>query len=108
MIELRATVTMSKPIVALTDNDTGRGGLSMEEVRAQLCEADANYQKWGFDDDGPRGEELYKTLFGEEPIEWNRIGVFQEYARSKDDQTRERSLVSFFRLTRASMRARCS
>ena len=80
MIELRSTVSMSKPLVALTDNDAARGGLSMEEVRTQLCEADTNYQKWGFDDDGPRGEQLYERLFSEEPVEWNRIGVFQEYA----------------------------
>ena len=38
------------------------------------------YAKWDFntEPDGPRGQELYDHLFKHEPIEWNRLGVFQD------------------------------
>ena len=81
MIELRSSVSKKKPIIALTENDSTRGGLSMDEVRTQLHEVDANYVKWGFDDDSTGsagGEALYAALFHDEPVEWNRIGAFQE------------------------------
>ena len=77
MIELRSSVSMRKPILALVDPDSSRGGLTQEQVFQQLVETDARYAKWGFDTDGPRGAELYAALFAREPIEWNRIGCFQ-------------------------------
>ena len=80
MIELRASVSKKKRIIALIDNEANHGGLRISAVQAQLLEADSKYSKWGFDDDGPRGEKLFEALFEQEPIEWNRIGAFQEYA----------------------------
>ena len=76
MIEIRSTVSMRKPIIPLVDPDSSRGGLTKEEVKEQLVEAEAQYAKWGFEG-GPYGEELYAGLFASEPIEWNRLGVFQ-------------------------------
>ena len=78
MIELRATVRQGKPIIPLVDPDGSRGGLTKQAIYQQLCEADASYPKWGFDSDGPCGEELYSSLFEHEPIDWNRIGHFQD------------------------------
>lgn len=78
MIELRSTVMKKKPIIALMDPESGRGGLTKEEVHTELVEADASYVKWEFDNDGPRGEALYTALFQIDYIEWNRIGCFQD------------------------------
>ena len=36
------------------------------------------FGKWGFNGSGPSAKELYTTLFACEPIEWNRIGAFQD------------------------------
>ena len=80
MIELRASVTKKKRIIALVDNEVNHGGLRISEVKAQLLEADSKYSKWGFDDDGPRGEKLFEALFEHGIVEWNRIGAFQECA----------------------------
>ena len=47
----------------------------------QLMESDDRWDKWQFDGDGlgdAKGEALYTTLFSYEPIEWNRIGHFQD------------------------------
>ena len=78
MIELRATVAKGKPIIALVDADAKKGGLTKQQVLEQLLASDANYEKWGFKDDGPRGHALHEALFAAEPIEWNRIGAFQD------------------------------
>ena len=77
MIELRSSVSKRKPLIALTE-DAAHAGLSMNEVLVQLRDADSSYEKWGFGDDEPRSEALYEALFTDEPIEWNRIGAFQE------------------------------
>ena len=53
------------------------GGLSLDDVERQLDDADANYVKWRFDDELPKGGELMEALFADHPIEWNRLGVFQ-------------------------------
>ena len=78
MVELHATVREKKRIIALVDSDVSRGGLTVTEVREQLCKADTLQSEWGFTDDGLNGTELYEALFREDPIEWNRIGAFQE------------------------------
>jgi len=78
MRELISTVTKQKPLIALTDPETSHGGLSLEEVREQLMEADGLYEKWGFTEAMPSGQELYSALFASETIEWNRIGHFQD------------------------------
>ena len=46
MRELTAAVTMCKPIIALVDPDESRGGLSLEQLKASLIEADDLYAKW--------------------------------------------------------------
>ena len=41
--------------------------------------ADGNYDTWGFaGDGGPDGDSCTQALFADEPIEWNRIGAFQD------------------------------
>ena len=78
MIELRSAVMKGKRIQPLLDPESNHGGLTREQIYDQLVAADANYSKWGFDDDGPKGAELEKALFEQDPIEWNRIGAFQD------------------------------
>ena len=77
MIELRAAVKLGKHIQPLMDLEASRGGLTRDEVCNQILAADAHYAKWGFVD-GPRGAELCAKLFERQPIEWNRIGAFQD------------------------------
>jgi len=84
--ELVASTAMRKPIIPLIDLDESHGGLSLEEVRRQLVEADARHAYWGFrtqesNQEGPiwpGSDALHKHLFDGEPIEWNRIGHFQD------------------------------
>ena len=78
MIELRASAKMGKLIIALVEPDASKGGLTQSQVHEQLIEAETSlYQKWLFDE-GPSAEELYAALYKHEPIEWNRIGAFQD------------------------------
>jgi hypothetical protein len=77
MIELRAAVMLGKHIQPIIDLDPDRGGLTEDEVCNQLLAADAHYEKWGLVD-GPRGAALSAKLFERKPIEWNRIGPFQD------------------------------
>merc|ERR1711988_1872331 len=80
MVELTSTTKLQKPVVALVDPDSSRGGMSADEVHTQLLEAESSYLKW-FGSDAetlPRGDELYNHLFLREAIEWNRIGHFQD------------------------------
>ena len=83
MRELVASTVKQKPIIALIDPDASRGGLSLVEVQAQLTEADALYEKWGFNTEAGalHGKALKDHLFAHEPIEWNRIGHFQDVRR---------------------------
>ena len=78
MRELVASTMKAKPIIALIDPDASRGGLSLEQVRERLVSAESRYGAWGFDAaTTPSGSALYDHLFAREPIEWNRLGVFQ-------------------------------
>lgn len=86
MRELIAATKNRKPIVALLDPDASRGGLTKQEVREriQLAE-DTCYDKWGFASPTtgqslatPAAQALYDHIFAMEPIEWNRIGCFQD------------------------------
>lgn len=92
---LRAVVTR-KPILPLLELETSHGGLTKEEVLDFLRDADrpcekrkghysSKYEMWGLDKevaswgyDLPSGDELYRALFASIPIEWNRIGAFQD------------------------------
>ena len=65
-----------------------RGGLSREEVRAQLIEGEASYAKWGFNaETTPAGQALSDHLFEDELIEWNRAHGTSE-RRSVEPGTR--------------------
>jgi hypothetical protein len=73
MRELVSTTTKRKPVITLIDPDASHGGLSVEEVHAQLLAEDGNYAKWGFDAaTTPTAQALHDYLFHAEPIEWNR------------------------------------
>jgi len=80
MRELVSSAAKQKPIIALIDPDASRGGMSLNEVKMQLVEADELYAKWAFNEKpgALRGEALYTHLFAHESIEWNRIGHFQD------------------------------
>ena len=137
MRELVSSVQKGKPIIALIESDASRGGLTLEQVHAQLKAAEGSYAKWGFDPVGsdptdevppakapmpkadalglvtevglnvleaasgldldgdgdvgqlndensakaattPSGQILFDHLFAFDPIEWNRIGHFQD------------------------------
>ena len=81
MIELRSSVMKGKRIMPLVEPLLDRGGLTQKQIHDDLVAADAFYAKWGFEGDGgPRSDELMAALFsGElEPVEWNRIGAFQD------------------------------
>ena len=92
---LRAFVT-GKPIVVLAEPDSKKGGMTSEQVMQQLREAEAPYKKhgeefpskyvmwglarevegWGYH--MPSADVLHTALFDVEPIEWIRIGKFQD------------------------------
>ena len=80
MRELISATKMGKPIIALTEPDVSKGGLSSAQVRQQLRDAeDMLYAKWGFNEGKtPTADELYDHLFEHETIEWNRFGHFQD------------------------------
>jgi len=77
MRELTSAVRMDKPIVALLEPDAVHGGLSIEQVRTQLFEAEQRFREWGFGEGTPGGAALCDALFALSPIEWNCIGPFQ-------------------------------
>ena len=79
MIELRSSVQQDKLIIPVVDPDAKRGGLTEEQVQEQLVKAENDsFVKWGFGDQGPSAEKLFAALFAAGPIEWNRIGPFQD------------------------------
>jgi len=79
MIELQASVKQGKLIIPLLDPDASKGGLTQHQVHDLLIKAEESlYEKWGFDGTSLSAEALYKALFATPPIEWNRIGAFQD------------------------------
>ena len=79
MRELRSCTQKGKPMIAVLDPDSSNSALSLDEVKGELIVANGNYDKWGFaGDGGPDGESCTQALFADEPIEWNRIGAFQD------------------------------
>ena len=80
MREIISSVRKGIPIIALVDPDANRGGLTMQQIRTQLVEAQANYERWDFDIGCPGADDLMEALFREEPIEWNRLSAFQAAA----------------------------
>jgi len=87
MREILRAVVMKKPIFSLVEPEAKHGGLTFDEVRQQLDDNDAQgfYDKCGLAQEVaewghpmPSAGELFDALFAEEPIEWNRIGFFQD------------------------------
>ena len=92
---LRAVVT-GKPMVTLMESEAKKGGLTQNRVLQQLCEAatscDKNgkaypskYAMWGLANEMtawgyemPSAGVLHASLYNHEPIEWNRVGAFQD------------------------------
>ena len=81
MREIISCFAKGKAIIALLEPETNHGGLTPEMIKAQLIAAEDSYAKWGFASDSPRADALLDALFADEPIEWNRIGAFQEVTR---------------------------
>jgi hypothetical protein len=84
MRELMRALQLGKPIIALLEPDRKHGGLGSEQVRRQLWEAEGLYASWGLEAEmidwgfeRPDPDALHASLFAE-PIEWNRIGAFQD------------------------------
>ena len=68
-----------KLINSLVDPDASKGGLTQLQVQEQLIKAETSlYEKWNLDSNGPSAQELYTALFDQSPVEWNRIGAFQD------------------------------
>ena len=91
MRELLRAVVTGKPIVALLETEAKHGALTDEQVRTQLQDAvtrmstESEGHWWGLAQEVtswgyklPSAEALHTGLFAKEPIEWNRIGVFQD------------------------------
>ena len=82
MRELVCSTEKQKPVIALLDLDVSRGGMKPSDIKVQLLDASRFYNTWGFTPDQPRGQALHDHLFTHEPIEWNRIGHFQDVVRA--------------------------
>ena len=78
--ELRAAVRLDKPLLALLETDESKGGMSVEQIRTQLMEADELMLKWfgSADAEALSGARLADALLAREPIEFNRLGPFQD------------------------------
>lgn len=94
---LRAAVT-KKPAITMLESEKHHGGMLLEDVDVMLSELDTScekngrrfasmYELWGLTNEVkewqyamPHAAELRDYLRAEQPIEWTRIGAFQEYA----------------------------
>ena len=74
MRELIASTVKQKPVIALVDPEATKGGLSLDQVHAQLMNAEPeHFPRWNFDaEETPRAQALYDHLFMSDPIDWNR------------------------------------
>ena len=68
--ELRHSVESGKRIIAMLEPDANRGGLTVAQVEEMLCDSPHVSSP-------DEGAALAMALFQEPPIEWNRLGVFQ-------------------------------
>ena len=98
MRELLRAVLLHKPIITLLEPEKRHGGLTLNQIKQQLLQADEPFvhevtsvshankyafwrldrevAEWGFE--MPSGQQLFDALCAIEPIEWNRIGAFQD------------------------------
>ena len=86
MRELLRAVYDGKPVQSVMESDPRKGGLTREQVLARLQAADDKYFQWGLADEmeawgfpQPSAQQLHDVLYDAcEPIEWTRIGFFQD------------------------------
>jgi len=96
MREILRAVVKRKPILAMLEPEREKGGLTQDEIFREVHEADTTCEKagkwysskyvlWGLDaevkDWGyhmPDGSDICNEVFESDPIEWNRIGAFQD------------------------------
>ena len=94
MRELLRAVWNKKKIIAVLETEEKHGGLTKGQIKEQLIEAVQKFDDWGLaremndasvwdprrweGNKYPGGDELFNKLFENEPIEWNRIGAFQD------------------------------
>ena len=64
MRELKQSALQSKRLIAMLDPEARKGGLGLHEVQGLALSAG--------------GEAVASALFAEKPIEWNRLGFFQD------------------------------
>ena len=82
--ELRHATAKRKPLIALLEVEAKHGGVSQPQMCEQLMAAEARFPFWGLPERGsaagtaPGGVALATALFASEPIEWARIGAFQD------------------------------
>jgi len=84
---LRATFDR-KPILALMEDSAKAGHLRRDDVHARLVHAEENhmYDKWGLANEmvdwkyqpQPTASQLFEAIFAQPPIDWHRVGVFQQ------------------------------
>jgi len=88
MRELLRAFHLKKPIITLQEQDQKKGGLTPEQVRRQLHEADAMLTRWGLSEEleewncpRPTPDQLYDALDIEglrgTPLLWERLTDFQ-------------------------------
>ena len=92
MRELLRAVVTHKKVITLLEPDINHGAMSREDVMLALQAADdGNYVRWGLDEelaewaindgtteDIPDCHEIYRYLFQEDALEWERVAYFQE------------------------------
>jgi len=83
--ELLRSVFSRKPIIALLEPETRKGGLTQAQIRVELQGSSDAFVSMGLTDEMeswglpvPSVDALFDALFGAAPIEWNRLGVFQD------------------------------
>ena len=93
--ELILSVLLGKPLIAVIEPDTFRGGLSRADIEDLLLNRGGKLEesegqvwvlKWGLDEEMrrfgyetmPTGKQVVDALFAKSSIEWNRFSAFQD------------------------------
>jgi len=78
MIELSHAVVARKPILALLETEDKHSGVTPEQMRRCLVEAEGRFTEWGLDG-SPSGTDLAARLLDiNECIYWTRLGPMQD------------------------------
>ena len=85
MRELLRSLYNQKPVIVVIEMEAKYGSLTSARVREQLEAVASRYEGWGLAQEMnewgfpiPNTDTLHNYIFGNEPIEWNRIGAFQD------------------------------